>query len=378
MLGSRARRAAAIAVASVAAIAAAWQRVHALRLLPPDHDELVYVPIGYRTLEALEAGRPGEIARMTENFEHPPMGKLACGLAVRAAGAHEPRWDALEVGKPLPPEAGPAFQAARAPSAAAGSLQVALLAAVSPLAGLLLALDPYHAKYTAQAMLEGIPGLFALLAAVLLERALRREGRRRLLLALLAAAALGAASAGKYAYGVVLAPVLAAFVIAGFPRRRAVWVAWAAALGASFLALAPNLWADPIGGVAAAVRFHVAYSFGEHVTEMGLPWWAPLYALTHAMPVAWHPGVFAGGAVVLVLPPLAAIGMVRAWRTRPVWAAWACFGVAFLLVWNTKWAQYLLLVLPALAVCAAEAPAVLASAARRLWARWGGEVAEKP
>jgi hypothetical protein len=37
---------------------------------------------------------------------------------------------------------------------------------------------------------------------------------------------------------------------------------------------------------------------------------------------------------------------------HPVWAVWAAVALVFLVLWPTKWAQYLLLVLPPLSVCA--------------------------
>lgn len=358
------RRASLIAIAVAAVAGGAWQRGRAVAMLPPDYDELVYLPAAYHSTAMLSSGRAREIAATKENFEHPPMVKLVYAAATSSARAPEPDWKALRVGRPLPDAAKPAFRAARLPSAVAGVLQLVLLAAVSPVAALLLAFEPYHVKYTAQAMLESIPGLFALGAAVLLERAMRSEGAARMRLALLCAAAVGAAAAGKYAYGVVLVLALAPLLIVAFPRRATVWLAWAGVLAATFFALAPNLWPDPLGGVARAAAFHWGYAHGKHVTETGYPWYAPLYFLTHAEPLRWHPGVFATSAVTYVLLPLAAFGLPRALRTRRVWSAWAIAGLAFLLLWRTKWPQYLLMVLPALAVCAAEAPAVVAACAR--------------
>ncbi|HSN93134.1 MAG TPA: hypothetical protein VLS93_18035 [Anaeromyxobacteraceae bacterium] len=358
------RRAAGVAVALAAVAGGAWQRARAVRELPPDYDELVYIPVGYRYAERIGAGRAGEIATMEENYEHPPMGKLVHAAATRVAGAPEPDWKALEVGRPLPDAARPAFRAARWPSAVAGLAQVAIVAALSPLAGLLLAFDPYHAKYTSQAMLEAVPGLLALVAALLAGRALRADGRRRTRLALLSAAAVGAAAAGKYPYGLVLVLALSPLAVAAFPRRPGTWLALGGVLVAVFLALAPNLWPDPIGGIARAVAFHWSYSHGEHVAEVGYPWYAPLFFLTHPVPLRWHPGVFATGAVTWGILPLAAVGLPRTWRRRPVFAAWAIAGLAFLLLWRSKWPQYLLMVLPALAVCAAEAPAAIAAGAR--------------
>jgi 4-amino-4-deoxy-L-arabinose transferase-like glycosyltransferase len=78
-----------------------------------------------------------------------------------------------------------------------------------------------------------------------------------------------------------------------------------------------------------------------------------------------HPGVFLTGVTSYLLLPLAALGFPRAWRRHSVFAVWALVGVVFLLSWSTKWPHYLLLVLPALAVCAGEAPATLLTLLRR-------------
>jgi 4-amino-4-deoxy-L-arabinose transferase-like glycosyltransferase len=53
-----------------------------------------------------------------------------------------------------------------------------------------------------------------------------------------------------------------------------------------------------------------------------------------------------------VLAPLAVAGLPWAARRHPVWVVWAGVAVAFLVLWPTKWAQYVLFALPPLAVCA--------------------------
>ena len=70
----------------------------------------------------------------------------------------------------------PAFRATRWLSAVTGILQVALLGLVHPLGALLLAFDPYHAKYTSQAYLEGIPGFFAVVSVFVFGRCSFRPG----------------------------------------------------------------------------------------------------------------------------------------------------------------------------------------------------------
>jgi hypothetical protein len=351
-------RSAAAGIALAALVGGAWQRERAVHLLPPDYDELVYLPSAYRQLQRLEANGFRALPAMVEELGHPPLVKVIYGISVAAAHAPAPEWARVQARAPMPDAARPAFEAARRVSAMAGFLQLGVLAAVSPFGALLLAFDPYHAKYTALAMLEGIPGLFALLAAVLLERSLRFEGWRRVVLALLSAVALGAAAAGKYPYGIVLGLTLGPFAVVAFRERRVMWGAWVCALVATFFALAPNFWIDPLRGLEDAVGFHWGFSHGEDVAESAFPWWAPLYFLTHPEPTNTHPGVFFTGVTSYLILPLAALGFARTWRTHRIFAVWALVGLAFLLAWSTKWPHYLLLVLPALAVCAGEAPGV--------------------
>lgn len=362
-------RAAGFALALAAVAGGGWQRIHAARELPPDYDELVYIPAAYRYAARLSEQGIGALRLVLSEFGHPPLVKLITGVALTATKPPEPDWSAVRPREPTPEAARPAFAAARRPALIAGTLQLALLAMVNPLAALLVAFDSYHAKYTALAMLEAIPGLFALLAVILLERGLRASGRRQDVLVLLSASALGAAAAGKYPYGFVLAFVLAPFVLHAFRRRLAFILGWALVVGVSFLALSPNLWVDPWLELRDVFDVHWGFSRGEHVRQSAFPWWAPLYFLTHPEPTLAHPGVFLTGVTSYLLLPLAALGFPRAWRRHRVFAVWALVGLAFLLSWSTKWPHYLLLVLPALAVCAAEAPGTLLSGLRRIRAQ---------
>jgi hypothetical protein len=353
------------ALAALALVLGAAQRIHAVRALPPDFDEFTYLPAAFDYAERIP-GRLGDIPSYPENREHPPLVKLAYALAVDATDPAEPDWEALKVGRPLPEEARAGFGAGRWVSAAAGLLQLALVALASPLAALLLALEPYHTKYTAQAMLEAIPGVFALLAVLLVEAALRREGRARAWRFALAAACVGASAAGKYPYGLVLGLTLLPFAVRAFPRRPLAWAGFAGGALLALLAFDPTFWPGPVARLQEAVGFHWGYAHSKHVESSGLPWWAQVRWLFQAAPLEWHKGVFATGLPAQLLLPLAAIGFPLAWRERRVFAVWALVGLVFLLLWPTKWPQYLLLVLPALAVCAAEAPRSLALALARV------------
>lgn len=340
-------------------VLAGFLRHRAVRLLPVDFDELTYLPGAFRYEEMLARGDWGQIAAFHENLEHPPFNKLLFAADLWVRSPKEPQWDALEVGRAIPPADQAAFRGPRRISAVGGTLQVLLLTLIHPLAGLLLALDTYHIKYSAQVYLEGVPGLMAVLAVILFERAVK-DGpkpnsspplRVRRSLLILSAATLGLAAAGKYPYGIV-GIVLLAFLFHRTRSPRTTLLYPASAL-LFFLLADPFLWPNPPARLWESLTFHVQYSQSEHVVSAGMPWYSPYAHLLRAAPTQWHPGVFYTGLADLIILPLSLLGIPRALRERPVWVAWAGFGLLFLTLWPTKWPQYILLVLPPLTVCAA-------------------------
>lgn len=345
-----------LAVTAVAALV----RWAAVRELPADYDELDYIRAGERYAERLGRVRWREVVAVTENAEHPPLVKLLFGAALHRARAPEPDWTQVEIGKPVPEQARPAFQATRVVSAAGGVAQVALAAAVSPAGGLWLALDTYHAKYTSQAYLEGVAGVFALLAVLLFERSLRRKEPQGLIpevaaprvgSLLLSAAALGLAAASKYPYALLAGLAILPFLTWRTRQRPALRLAFAAVALAVFAAADPYLWHQPVDRLWNSVAYHFGYAVGEGVRKAGLPWWQPLAWLTSATPTAWHPGVFPVSFLDHAILVVAALSAPAALARRPVVVAWAAVGLLFLLAWPAKWPQYTVMVRPALAIC---------------------------
>ncbi|CAM3215504.1 hypothetical protein G4177_23980 [Corallococcus sp. ZKHCc1 1396] len=342
----------ALLLALVALLVAAWQRSRAVELLSQDYDEATYLPIAYTYAGMLDQGRWRDVGELRENFEHPPLVKLLFAQAVRATSAPEPDWSSVPMGQPLPDAARPAFRATRRLSAVAGVLQVGLLATVNPLGALLLAWDPYHAKYTSHAYLEAVPGLLATLALLAFERARRGAGGFASGWLAASGALLGFAAAGKYPYGLVGGLTFLPFLVMGARTRWRVWATFAAPTVAVFFLANPALWSSPFASLWESVTFHWDYSHGEHVRTSALPWYQPLAFLVDPSLARSREGLYLTAFNAFALLPLAGVGMPRAWRERPVWAVGAVVGLAFLLVWSTKWPQYLLLVLPALCVCA--------------------------
>jgi hypothetical protein len=362
-----------LAIVLIAVVLATWQRARAVATLPPDHDERPYLMAAFQYAERMTAGRWHEIPDVEDNREHPPLVKLAYAAAVKAAGAPEPDWSHVSTyGKPMPDDARSAFTAGRWTSAVPGIAQVGIAAAVHPVAGLLLAVEGFHTKFTSVAYLEAIAGLFFLLALLVFERGTRtRDGARRpaadLRLVAAAFALLGVAAAGKYPYGAVGLIALAPLTIVAVPRRPMVWLALGGAALFCFVALDPYLWPDPFGRLAGSIGFHLAYGQSDVVVSAGLPWYQQVVWLLTASGTTWPEGVVPGGLLVTrALLPLALLGLPIALSRRPVWAIATLVGLAFLLVWPVKWPQYLLVLLPPLAVSAAHAPAAIAAVIGRL------------
>ena len=169
-------------------------------------------------------------------------------------------------------------------------------------------------------------------------------------LLIFSAAALGLAAAGKYLYGIV-GFVLLAFLIRRTRSIRSALLYCTAALSV-FLLADPFLWPNPPMRLWESLTFHWRFAHSEHVVSFAMPWYSPIAHLLRAAPTKWHPGVFYTGLADLIILPLSLIGIPRALRDRPIWVAWAGFGLLVLLIWPTKWPQYILLVLPPLSVCA--------------------------
>jgi len=356
-----------VAAAVAVAVAIATRRV-AVRDLPPDFDEFAYLPAAAWYAERMEPGRWHEIPDEPENAEHPPMVKLLYAWRLKHSGAPQPDWEAVKPGRPMPEQARPAFQQTRTLSAVAGVLQVLVLALAAPVGGLWLALDTYHVKYTSQAYIEALPGLLAMLAIFLFERSLRRRAPQGLLPEVTApspvpllgsAVLLGLATAGKYPYGLVVGLTMAPFLLARARGRPGLLVAFAALALGTFVAADPALWPDPLGRAWSTVAFHVGFAGTDHVKNSGYPWWQPLAWLSVPYPARWHRGVFLVPWLDHALLAAAVLSAGVAWRARPVWVVWGGVGLAFLLLWPTKWPQYTLLLRAPLCGCAGLGAAAL-------------------
>ena len=329
-------------------------RVRAAYSLPADYDEDDYLRAGQLYAQHIAAGDLAAIVNERANYEHPPLTKLVFGAILFATQPPASYAQPVEIPAsdvPAKPAIAEQVRPLRLFGAGVGALTAAIVALANPLAGLLVAINSWHVKYTSQAMLEALPCLFATLALLSLRRS-RRDADGWWWVA---AAALGLSVAGKYLYGV--GGLAAAIWMLRRERRttnherppaknlgamRSRWslvAAWGALALLCFYAADPALWPDPIGRMRESLLFSVGYSTTGQVQAAGLGWAYQLAWLFGAAP--WHPGI-----APLMLDGLFALLALLAWRgmwrDERLVSLWFAVNLAFLFVWPTKWPQYLL------------------------------------
>ncbi len=383
---SRLRRLVPLGLAvGVGAIALA-ARLTAVHALPVDFDEDDYLRAGQLYSAGFQAGDPLVLLRENYRPEHPPLAKIVTGLALTPLPPFPEvpdRPTTAGQADDLPEEP---LEAARLVQAAFGVASAVLLALVSPLGGLFLALHTWTIKYTSQVMLEAVPACFALLAVVASARAWAAgpgSARRRAGWLAVAAIAFGLTCAGKYLYGVAGLAILADWLLRwragdnvpagpagrdGRSWRAAAILAWVALAGVTFLAADPYLWPDPLGRLVSSVAYHAGYASSEAVQDTGWPMWQPLVWLSGSVP--FHPSGTFPVTLDLLISALAVVGLRDLWRRHRVQALWLGIGFVFLLLWPTKWPQYVLVLSAPLCLAAGlTATRILESARDRVRAR---------
>jgi arabinogalactan oligomer/maltooligosaccharide transport system permease protein len=135
-----------------------------------------------------------------------------------------------------------------------------------------------------------------------------------------------------------------------FFRNMLIWGIIAIAV---FILADPYLWPDVIGRLKETVFYHAGYATSaSEVQNASFPIWQPFVWLNTSA-FFWHEGVFVV-APDLLISILAAFGVSRLWKRQRVYALWLAVAIIFLLLWPTKWPQYILVLTAPLSLAAAE------------------------
>ena len=256
-----------------------------------------------------------------------------------------------------------------------GVLAVAVLAAFNPIAGLFLAVHSFAIKYTSEAYLEAIPSLTSLLAVLAYLRWITLVDRQPKLLSLtnnlrihfwlvLSGMAIGITLASKYEYGLIGVAIVVHYawktIQEHYPLRNAVLFLASYGMVAAFFFFAGDiyLWHNPVNRLLGSIQYHFKYQNKPNVKNI-YPVWQIFYWLSksvpqHNSPAISHPHYSFLLALDLPISILAIIGLDRLFKNNLLFFVWLVLSLAFLLVWQAKWPQYVMLIVTPLCLSASE------------------------
>jgi hypothetical protein len=341
-------------------------RLDAASKLTIDADEDTYINNALHYSQSIRNGNLRQVYKYDSNSQHPILSKLvfaAALLTVDPAGELRPKDLIRKV--PVTQTGGALWMlAARRMAADWGAAAVFFLALVNPLAGLFLALNSSNIRFTSEVYLEAVPALTSLLVMLTYNRwrccefALRKNKYRWVWL-MLSAVFLGMTAAGKYIYCVVALAVLIDFTIRLVQDKQAVrqrlfaMLAWGVTGVAMFLVFDPFLWIHTLERLSSSILFHINYAHSDDVVASGRAWWYPLYLLiqTAAEAIPWNASAF------YITPDpwvslIAIFGLPLLWIKQRPYAIWLGVSIVFLILWGSKWDQYVMIAIPTVCLSA--------------------------
>ncbi len=349
---------------------------------PIEYDEPIYTKNMVELNLALRQGNWNQILDSTTNYESPQFYKLiyAAGLLTSKPLLNPAPFDWGVEFKSIP--YWPKLLSMRLISAFFGAAAVFLLSLVHPLAGLFLAIDTLGIKYTSVIYLDALPAFASLAAFLSALKALelyQKQARRWKMWLVLSALGLGMTAAAKYMYAVAGFAIIAAIILRGWKQKLPVLLglaAWGLLSVVFFFVLDPVLWHAPAARLSDSIQFNMNYSVGAHVAEVGYPFWQPIQWLLLSIPHQPNqpPAFFYDAGSFFILADsvtffLAVIGLPALYRKNKPMLLWLVIGIAFLLLWGTKWPQYTLMILAPWCVSAACGFDFLLSRVSIVWAK---------
>lgn len=333
----------------------AWTlRARAAALLPIDFDEDDYLRAGQEFAHLMRTSDWRGFLDTNYRPEHPPLAKIAYGLAILGLPEQPLIADVDITASPaasLPEEQ---FRAARTEAAVFGTVTAGLLALINPLGGFMLAVHSWAIKYTSQVMLDGLSALLSL-STVLAYVQYKKKKQTGWLIG--SAVLLGLTADSKFLHGTVgFAILIDWFLLAkkdnDLKRFFKLAFSWGALSLLVFFAANPFLWPNPIGRLQEtldAVRFTTT---NTNVANAGFVAWQQLNWLSMSVP--WDQN---SAFVILAdtfIAFLAIVGFKRMWQRESAFGIWLLLELVVLLLWRTKWPQYILIVTAPLAFSAGE------------------------
>ncbi|RJP55080.1 MAG: sugar ABC transporter permease [Anaerolineaceae bacterium] len=362
-----------LAVALVIAVAFGL-RTRAAEKLPIDYDEDDYLRAGQEFAHLIRTSDWRGFLDTNYRPEHPPLAKIAYGLAFLHLPERALVSDVAITDSPaqyLPPDQ---LHAARTEASIFGALTAGLVALVNPLGGLMLAIHSFTIKYTSQVMLDGLSALLSL-GTVMAYVQYKKKQRTGWMIT--SAVLLGLTADSKFLHGTIgFAILLDWFFLAknnkDVKRFFKSALFWGLLSIAVFFAANPFLWPNPIERLQVTLDAVRVTTTNSNVANAGYVAWQQLNWLTMSVP--WPQN----GAFIFLadtfIALLAVIGFGRLWKKERVFGIWILLEIFILLVWRTKWPQYILIVTAPLALAAGEGILTLWQPVVEWWKKRGSAV----
>lgn len=338
-------------------------RTYAAFNLHVDHDETTYLIVSNKYANHMRNGDFNWLAWEKANFEHPPLTKILNGVVLLSQAPLEVvnQSDLIDEKPIMEQQAVEYALSARMVSVIFGSLAVLLMAIFNPLAGFFLAINSLAVKYTSEIYLEAIPMFASFLAILAYTRflSLQKEGQsqknKSYLWLTLSSLGLGLTAASKYTYVVAGIAIVVHWLLSVMTKKtpaRSLFylLGWGGASLVFFFLLDPYLWVHTIERLGNTLSYHLRFSQTEFVQGSMYPVWQPLNWLFR--PFGHYTTVhdpYHNNALLFRLDTLisvfAVLGLWRTLKRQPVFIIWLLIGLGLLFYWDTKWAQYTLILL---------------------------------
>ncbi len=338
-------------------IITAWiVRAHAVDTLPIDYDEDDYLRAGQEYTHLIRTSNWFGFQETNYRPEHPPLAKILIGLSLLPAPQEELTPDAPTTASPNEDLPADLVKPARTLNAILGVLTVTILTMVDPIAGASLALHTYTIKYVSQIMLEALPALTSIITVLAYRQSKKQISKNNWLA--ISAIFLGLTAASKYLYCIIAFAILTDWFLEAkrqndlknFYKQVLFWGILAVAV---FFAANPFLWPDPIQRLTESIFYHAKYSTGaEEVQRYNFPFWQPLDWITRSPALGQEEAFFFAPDFFITL--FAFLGLSQLWKKERVYVLWLGFAIFFLLLWPTKWPQYILIFTVPLSLSASE------------------------
>ncbi|MBL8102433.1 MAG: sugar ABC transporter permease, partial [Anaerolineales bacterium] len=333
-------------------------RTYAANNLSIDYDEDDYLRAGQEFAHLIKTDNWSGFLQTNYRPEHPQLAKIMFGLSIVGLPEKPLIADLPITANPvstLPPDL---LAAARNMSAIWGSLTAMLLALINPLGGLILAMHSFTIKYTSQVMLDGFASLMSTATAVAYYLSKGKTGKTKTIFLLASAIFLGASASSKYLHSAVGFAILIDWFLSAreanearkFFRNAFLWGVLSLA---AFFVFNPFYWPDPLERIQVTYEAVSTTTTNPNVEKANLPTWQPLIHLSSSVPVFWNEEgfLFRVDGIIFIF---AILGIAQTWKKNRFVAIWLFVDLFILLIWRTKWAQYILVATAPLSFVAAE------------------------